>query len=133
MKRFLALLLVFASLAMMFVACGDDKEDAKTEDKADGGNKQDPVDALVGTWGWDDDGSAVTVTLNKDGTGTIGDESGTLDLKWSESKGTITAVAVMTFGEETVEEELFADAAYSISGNKLTITKDGESMVWTKK
>ena len=104
MKKALCLIMACLFLGMMFTACGSSK--------------------LVGEW----DAEGATVILNKDGTGTIGEDGLTLNLEWEVKKGELI-IAFDILGEkvETVSE-------YSLRGKKLILTsEDGEKVIWTKK
>ena len=109
MKKALALLLVFASLAIVMVSCGGD--------------------SIIGSWEMTQDGLTGTITFEDGGKGKFEAEGMTLDLTWSEKDGKLTAS--MSFMGET--EDLFKDAEYKVDGDKLTITDEGETITLNKK
>lgn len=109
MKKTLALLLVFASLAVVLVSCGGDD--------------------IIGTWEGKIDGEVMTLTFEEDGKGKIGSEGLTMDMTWEIKDGKLSAS--MSFMGMT--EEMFKGAEFSVDGDKLTITADGETVTFTKK
>jgi hypothetical protein len=96
---------------------------------------KDELSDLVGTWEYSDTEQGVTlsisITFNSDNTGkmlltmTFAGETETEsgNFTWS-TEGDILSI--------TTEDET-TSVKYSISGNKLTITEDGEDMVFTRK
>lgn len=109
MKKALALLLVFASLAIVMVSCGGD--------------------SIIGSWTFTEDGVTTTITFEEDGKGKIEAAGISMDMTWSEKDGKLTAS--MSFMGET--EEMLKDAEYTIDGDSLTITSEGEPVTLTKK
>ena len=108
MKKALALLLVFASLAIVMVSCGGD--------------------SIIGSWTFTEDGVTTTITFEEDGKGKIEAAGISMDMTWSEKDGKLTAS--MSFMGET--EDLFKDAEYTIDGDKLTVKSEGETVTLTK-
>ncbi len=109
MKKALALLLVFASLAMVLVSCGGDD--------------------IIGTWEGKQDGITMTLTFEEDGKGKVASEGISMDMTWEIKDGKLNAS--MSFMGET--EEMFKGAEFEVDGDKLTITSNGESVTFNKK
>ncbi|MBR2300363.1 MAG: hypothetical protein IKA41_00190 [Bacteroidaceae bacterium] len=108
MKKTLALLLIFASLAIVLVSCGGD--------------------SIIGTWETTEDGVTMAITFEEGGKGKITTEGITMDMTWSEKGGKLTA-SVSLMG---MSEELFKGAEYKVDGDKLTITSEGKPVTFTK-
>ncbi len=86
-------------------------------------------DALVGSWEVTEDGITMVLNFEEDGKGNMESVGVSMDMAWSVTDGKLSAS--MSFMGET--EELFAGADYTVDGDKLTVTIDGESLVLTKK
>ncbi|MBQ3195514.1 MAG: hypothetical protein IJB65_03505 [Clostridia bacterium] len=86
-------------------------------------------DALVGAWEATEDGVTVVFTFEADGKGKMESMGVAMDLTWSVVDGKLNAS--MSFMGET--EEMLKDAEYTIDGDSLTITSEGEPVTLTKK
>lgn len=82
---------------------------------------------LVGKWEIEEDGSKVTMTLDRDGTGEMEVMGIKVDLEWEVKKGEITITSeVMGQKSETTSE-------YKVKGKTLIlIDEDGDESEWTK-
>ncbi len=109
MKKALALLLVFASLAIVMVSCGGDD--------------------IIGTWEGKQDGITMTFTFEEDGKGKVETSGVAMDMTWEIKDGKLNAS--MSFMGQT--QEMFKGAEFEVDGNELTITADGESVTFKKK
>ncbi len=88
-----------------------------------------PNSSVVGSWVLEEDGMSMVLTFEEGGKGSADVLGVKADLTWSEKDGKLTAA--MSFMGNT--DELFKDAPYTVDGNKLSITADGETVVLTKK
>ncbi|MBE6678603.1 MAG: hypothetical protein E7597_07410 [Ruminococcaceae bacterium] len=89
-----------------------------------------PVEStIIGTWEVTQDEIVMTFTFDEGGTGKIAMSGITMDMTWSTSGGKLNGE--LSFMGES--EQLFSDADYSISGSTMTVTQDGETLIFTKK
>lgn len=110
MKKLFALLLTLVMLVGVFAACG-------------GG------DSIIGTWEGEQDGVTLELTFEEGGKGKMGSMGTTLDCTWEIKDGKLS-MSMEMFGQSG---ELFKDAEYSVKGDELSITADGETVVLKKK
>lgn len=144
-KKLLALLL---AMTMLFAlcACGDDNKDDEKEDKKDTTTtaqaanadpsasastsasaatttqtNQNASAAPLGSWECD----GMYLTLESDGTGTLGDNNKSIAITWQMKDGNVLHLV-----NEESEEEI---VTFTLSGNTMTfVTEDNSTMVWTK-
>lgn len=114
-KRVLSITLVVVLVAMLFVGCGDDKKSSTT--------------SIVGKWSYEEEGAEMVMEFKADGTLTIsvlyeGEELGSEDVEYRTDGNQLYMISD---GEESTPAE------WSIKGNTLTITEDGESVELTRK
>lgn len=106
MKKTLALVLVVVMLSATLVACG--------------GN------SIIGSWEATVEGVSMKLTFEEDGKGSITTMGVTADMTWSAEGDKLNAsMAVMG-----ITEEVFKDATYSVDGDSLSITMEGETVVF---
>ena len=106
MKKTLALVLVVVMLSATLVACG--------------GN------SIIGSWQASVVGVSMKLTFEEDGKGSITTMGVTADMTWSVDGDKLTA-AMSVMG---ITEEVFEGAVYSVDGDELSITADGETVVF---
>ncbi len=111
MKKTLALIAAILVICSLFAAC----------DSANSG--------IVGTWTLTEDGATIEYTFNEDGTGDISAMAGMLKVEFAYS----IKSGKLTFHE--LGNEVMGTEPYgcSISGDKLTLTLKGDSMVLERK
>lgn len=107
MKKTLALILVVVMLSATLVACG--------------GN------SILGSWEATQDGVTMKLTFEEDGKGSVTTMGATVDMTWSVDGDKLTA-SMSVLG---MSEDIFKDATYSVDGDNLSITYEGETVVFT--
>ena len=110
MKKLISLLLIFATISMIFAGCSDeDKETAKK-------------DPLIGTWYFEEDD--FTFVFEEGGKGRVseGDDSGSMT--WSVDGDVLTVV---------IEESETEEFKYKVNGNKLTLIEGSEEAIFVRK
>ena len=108
MKKTLALVLVVVMLSATLVACGGD--------------------SILGTWEATQDGVTMKFTFEDGGQGKATVMGLEVGMTWSVSGDKLNAKISM-MGQE---EEILKDATYSVSGDELSITMEGETVVFNK-
>ncbi len=98
-------------------------DSAISEDVALGGD-----DAILGAWEATEDEVTLIFVFEEDGKGKLETMGITMDMIWSAADGKLNAS--ITFMGET--EEMLKDADYSLDGDSLSITMEGETVVFTR-
>lgn len=111
MKKTLAIVLVVVMLASVLVACG-----------SSGGS-------IIGTWTATQEGVTMEMTFENGGKGKVSTMGMSMDMEWSAEGNKLTA-SMSVMGQT---QEMFKDAEFAVKGNELSITADGETVVFTKK
>lgn len=107
MKKTLCIILAVMLLAVSLCACGTGS------------------DSIVGSWSGTTEGVAVTMSFEKDGTGTLSALGGLATEKFTYTVEGST-ITVKTADDDT---EVYD---YSIDGDSLTLTMDDETLTLTK-
>ena len=82
--------------------------------------------SVVGTWKAEQDGTVATYEFKKDGTGSVSIIGITLDITYK-TEGEKLSVTMSFLGQSDTQEY-----TYSVKGKKLTLTADGDSVVFDK-
>ena len=98
-------------------------DSAISEDVTLGGD-----DALLGAWEVTEDEITMILTFEEEGKGTMETLGMTMDMTWSAADGKLTA-SLSVMGETS---EMLKDADYSLDGDSLSITMEGETVVFTR-
>ncbi len=84
--------------------------------------------ALIGSWTTTEDDMTMVFTFDEEGKGEINADGLVADMEWYVADGKLTVVMVMYGMTDTMVE----DADYSVNGEELSITFEGETVVFTK-
>lgn len=112
MKKASILICALLILSLVLCACGGGKS------------------SLVGTWAGEQDGISISITFNEDKTGSMAVMGGliTAGFTYTDDGGKI----VMT-PEEGMEDYMsFSEVTYSIDGDTMLFTGDGETITMTR-
>lgn len=104
MKKVSVILAIVLVLSMMLCACG-------------GG-----ADKIVGTWAGEQDGIAITLTFNDDGTGSLTAVIISVPFTYTAEDGVLTLVP----DESMAEYADFNETVYKIDGDKLILGEGDE-------
>lgn len=108
MKKVLALVLVVLTFTIALAGCGGDN--------------------IIGTWTATDEGVTLELTFGEDGKGKVSTMGITADMTYTAEAGILNAKMSLM----GVEEEMFKDAQFTVDGDKLSITYEGETQIFTK-
>ena len=117
--KYLSMLLMMLTMSVCMLSCGDDDDESSTGD-----------DSIIGTWLLT--GSSTNITtyqFNSDGTGTITDDSGTANIKYTYSvSSTKNTLKLWHVNSSTIY-------AYDVqrTGNTLMLGVGSRTMILEKK
>lgn len=106
---------------------GASSDTPDTPDTPDVGGDVDS--SLIGSWVAEEDGVEMVFTFGADNKGSLSAMGMSMDMTWYVSGGKL--YATVSFMGET--EEMFEGADYVVTANTLSITVDGETVVFDKK